>query len=222
MPKDTLDPNRKLVHDFQSGRISRRQFLAAVTAMMGATAVAAVPAFAAPKPTTFSRARRQGEPTLMIYAASQDIATIDPFDRTDYSIGAVMRQMYDRLFRFEGGWPQPVDPGLAQSWSASEDASEWTVVITDQAVFHDGTPVTSADVVFSYQATLRAQKPRSSLLSVSSTWTASLLPTPPPSSLSSRRPMARSTASSPSSKRLSPIWRCAKPTKPMATTARHG
>jgi peptide/nickel transport system substrate-binding protein len=165
MSKNTLDPNRKLVQDFQTGRISRRQFLAAVTAMMGAATVAAVPAFAAPKPLGLARARRQAEPTLMIYAASQDIATIDPFDRTDYSIGAVMRQMYDRLFRFEGGWPAPVDPGLAQTWSASEDASEWTFTITDKAVFHDGTPLTSADVVFSYQATLRAQKPRSSLLS---------------------------------------------------------
>ena len=27
MPKNTIDPNHKLVHDFKTGRISRRQFL---------------------------------------------------------------------------------------------------------------------------------------------------------------------------------------------------
>lgn len=50
----------------------------------------------------------------MIYGGAQDIATIDPYDRTDYSINVLMRQLYDRLFRFEGGWPQPVEPGLVQ------------------------------------------------------------------------------------------------------------
>jgi peptide/nickel transport system substrate-binding protein len=73
--------------------------------------------------------------------------------------------MYDRLFRFEGGWPQPVEPGLCQKWGASDDAREWTFTLTDKAKFHDGTPVTAEHVAYSYQRTLRAQKQRSSLLS---------------------------------------------------------
>ena len=164
MAQTPTNPARKLLAEFEAGRISRRQFLTAFAALSGVAAIGAVPAIAKPAPYTRSK-RAQGEPVVMIYGGSQDIATIDPFDRTDYSIGAVMRQMYDRLFRFEGGWPQPVEPGLCTEWSASDDASEWTFTITDQAVFHDGTPLTSADVVFSYQAALRAQKQRSSLLS---------------------------------------------------------
>ncbi|MBI1257799.1 MAG: hypothetical protein GC204_10045 [Chloroflexi bacterium] len=168
MSKNTIDPARKLLAEFESGRISRRQFLAGFSALAGAAALSTVPIAAAKNiPTTqaASALRQTIEPKVMIYGASQDIATIDPSDRTDYSIAAIMRQIYDRLFRFEGGWPQPVEPGLAQTWSASDDASVWTFTITDKAKFHDGSPLTSADVVYSYQRTLRAQKQRSSLLS---------------------------------------------------------
>ena len=123
-------------------------------------------AFAAPnflpqdsmKLTNVLSPAKQADGKVLVYGASQDVATIDPSDRVDYSINAVMRQMYDRLFRFEGGWPQPVEPGLCQKWSASDDAKEWTFEITDQAKFHDGSALTADDVVYSYQRTLRAQK----------------------------------------------------------------
>ena len=39
-------------------------------------------------------------------------------------------------------------PGLAERWSSSEDGATWTVVLRDDAVWHDGEPVTSADVAF--------------------------------------------------------------------------
>ena len=164
MRKKTFDPTHKLVSDFQAGRLSRRQFLAGLGALTGSALLSSVPAIAAPSVRSALRAKRQPEPQILIYGGSQDIATIDPSDRIDYSINAIMRQLYDRLFRFEGGWPQPVEPGLAQTWSASDDASVWTFTITDQAKFHDGSPLTADDVVYSYQRTLRAQKQRSSLL----------------------------------------------------------
>src|SRR5262249_37677192 len=75
------------------------------------------------------------------------------------------RQLYDRLFRFEGGWPQPVEPGLCAKYEASPDSREWTFHLTDKAKFHDGTPVTAESVAYSYQRTLRFKKQRSSLLS---------------------------------------------------------
>jgi len=168
MSKNTIDPARKLLAEFEAGRISRRQFLVGFSALAGAAALAVVPTVAAKNAPVAERsvaaARRAVTPKVMIYGGSQDIATIDPSDRTDYSINAIMRQIYDRLFRFEGGWPQPVEQGLAQKWSPSADASEWTFTITDKAKFHDGSALTAADVVYSYQRTLRAQKQRSSLL----------------------------------------------------------
>lgn len=165
-----FDPTRNLIADFQMGRINRRQFLQMVAAMStGAMLAACAPAGqSAPAPAASSAgsgaAAGSLEPKLLIYGGAQDIATIDPSDRSDYSIGAISRQLYDRLFRFEGGWPQPVEPGLCQKWSASADAREWTFQITDKAKFHDGTPLTAEDVAYSYQRTLRFQKQRSSLL----------------------------------------------------------
>ena len=163
MKRRLQNPTQALVADFQSGRISRRQFLQTLAMLSGGVALAAC-APAAPAAPPAASSAGGITPQVMIYGGSQDIASIDPSDRTDYSIDAVMRQMYDRLFRFEGGWPQPIEPGLAQEWSASEDAREWTFQITDQAKFHDGTPLTAEDVAYSYQRTLRAQKQRASLL----------------------------------------------------------
>ncbi len=45
------------------------------------------------------------------------------------------------------GFPQPA---LAESWTYSEDGLTMRVVLRDDALWHDGQPVTSADVAFTY------------------------------------------------------------------------
>ena len=42
-------------------------------------------------------------------------------------------------------------PELATDWSVAEDGTTWTMHIRDDAVFHDGEPVTAEDVAFSIQ-----------------------------------------------------------------------
>ena len=42
-------------------------------------------------------------------------------------------------------------PDLAARWATSEDGKEWTFELRDDAYWHDGTPVTAADVVFTIQ-----------------------------------------------------------------------
>lgn len=166
-----------------AGRISRRQFLilalraggvAAIHALLAACGAspAATPTprpssgtpTAVLKPSETATLAPALEPRVLIYAGGQDIPTVDPSDRTDYSIGAVTRQLYDRLFRFEGGWPQPVESGLCVRFEGSEDAREWVFYLTDKAKFHDGTPVTAEAVKFSYERTLRMQKQRANVL----------------------------------------------------------
>src|ERR1700690_4336195 len=157
MPKSTPDFTHQLVSDFRSGKISRRQFLGILAAMTGGAAVAATMPVAVQSThsrgslsmaSPVNRLRRAITPQTLIYGAAQDIATIDPSDRTDYSILAMSRQIYDRLFRFEGGWPQPVEPGLALTHEVSDDAKQWTFHLTDKAKFHDGSPLTAEDVVY--------------------------------------------------------------------------
>ncbi len=165
-----------LLDRYLRGELSRRDFLRTVLAVGGLSAAQAILAACAPAPppsgggqagpgpTAQAGAPTGSEPQVLIYAAGQDIPTIDPSDRTDYSIGAVSRQLYDRLFRFEGGWPQPIEPCLCERYEGSDDATEWIFYLTDRAVFHNGDPVTAEAVVYSYQRTLRFQKQRSSVI----------------------------------------------------------
>ncbi|MEC4612236.1 ABC transporter substrate-binding protein [Tsukamurella tyrosinosolvens] len=44
-----------------------------------------------------------------------------------------------------------VAPRLAKSWEQSQDGRTWTFTIADGATFHDGSPVTADDVVWSLQ-----------------------------------------------------------------------
>src|SRR5882757_8928230 len=113
------------------GRISRRDFVRGAAAIGGLTALQALlTACAAPSPVpnaapttaalaatpvppgatqlTATQATSKLAPQKLVYAGGQDAPTIDPSDRTDYSIGALSMQVYDRLFRYEGGWPQPI------------------------------------------------------------------------------------------------------------------
>lgn len=47
---------------------------------------------------------------------------------------------------------QELEPWLAESWAASPDGLEWTIRLRRGVRFSDGTPFTSADVVFAFRA----------------------------------------------------------------------
>src|SRR5690625_7669595 len=56
-------------------------------------------------------------------------------------------QLFASLLRYDDEWnPQPY---LATEWAWSEDGKTFTVKLRDDAVFHDGEPITSEDVAFS-------------------------------------------------------------------------
>jgi peptide/nickel transport system substrate-binding protein len=57
------------------------------------------------------------------------------------------------------GRPQPY---LAKSWDVSEDGLTVTLNLVENAVFHDGTPITSEDVAFSVD-TIKAHHPFKSM-----------------------------------------------------------
>jgi peptide/nickel transport system substrate-binding protein len=62
--------------------------------------------------------------------------------------------------RYDEDWtPQPY---LAKSWDVSEDGLTVTLNLVDNAVFHDGTPITSEDVAFSVD-TIKAHHPFKSM-----------------------------------------------------------
>lgn len=59
-------------------------------------------------------------------------------------------QLFASLLRYDDQWnPQPY---LAESWEWSDDQKSFIVHLREDAVFHDGHPITSEDVAFSIMA----------------------------------------------------------------------
>ena len=70
-------------------------------------------------------------------------------------------QIFASPLRYDDNWnPQPY---LAKSWEVSPDGLSVTLKLIDNALFHDGKPVTSEDVAFSIM-TIKANHPFQSML----------------------------------------------------------
>ena len=70
-------------------------------------------------------------------------------------------QLFASPLRFDDKWnPHPY---LAESWKLAEDGMSLTLNLRKNAVFHDGKPVTSADVAFSIMA-IKANHPFQTML----------------------------------------------------------
>lgn len=70
-------------------------------------------------------------------------------------------QLFASPLRFDDKWnPQPY---LAEKWSLAEDGKSLTLNLRKDAVFHDGKPVTSADVAFSIMA-IKANHPFTTMM----------------------------------------------------------
>ncbi|MFF8187126.1 ABC transporter substrate-binding protein [Microbacterium sp. NPDC016588] len=88
-----------------------------------------------------------GERTLHV-ARSESFDGWDPDKAAAYSTYQTLQGVLEPLLRFAPEGDQ-LEPGLATAWSYDADALTWTFTVRDDAMFSDGTPLTSADVVFS-------------------------------------------------------------------------
>ncbi|MFC2009236.1 ABC transporter substrate-binding protein [Chloroflexota bacterium] len=82
------------------------------------------------------------------------VGTTKPFKTTnrfaDYWYGVLSNlTTHDSLIKL-GPDMTPV-PWLAESWTISDDSTEFTFTIVDNAIWHDGTPLTAGDVAFSVE-----------------------------------------------------------------------
>ncbi len=91
----------------------------------------------------------------LIFAARQDIDTLDPHITSRAATRKILIQVTDTLTVIN---PQDgsVQPGLAESWEASADAKTYTLKLKKNVKFHDGTPFDAAAVKFSFD---RMQEP---------------------------------------------------------------
>jgi peptide/nickel transport system substrate-binding protein len=91
----------------------------------------------------------QDAPKTFTFGEFGDPVQLDAAVVTDGISFRVIRQGCETLLAFEPGTTRP-GPGLAQSWSVSDDGLVWTMQLQEGATFHDGTPFNAESVVWNF------------------------------------------------------------------------
>ncbi|MEO7117952.1 MAG: ABC transporter substrate-binding protein, partial [Candidatus Limnocylindrales bacterium] len=82
---------------------------------------------------------------------------LNPFQTTSGMGYSLLADRYDLLVGF--GEDLSAAPGLAETWSISDDGLVWTYAIRDGATWQDGQPVTAEDVRFTFQYIIDSHDP---------------------------------------------------------------
>ncbi len=84
---------------------------------------------------------------------ASDITTIDPALAYDTSSISAIQMIYTGLVQLDDKFQ--IHPQIAQSWQLSSDGQTWTFHLKPNLKFSDGTPLTSADVIYSIDRALQ-------------------------------------------------------------------
>ena len=87
----------------------------------------------------------------LIIARDIDIQTLDPQRSFCDTCQIYLTATYQTLIGIDPNDPSVQVPRLATDWSANDDSTEFTFNLNPDAVFADGTPVTAADVKWSWE-----------------------------------------------------------------------
>ena len=131
-------------------RFTRRHTLA--LALLGTATALALPASAQEQP------KRGG--TLVI-ASTQTPRHLNGAVQSGIATAMPSTQIFASPLRFDDNWN--AQPYLAETWKLADDGKSLTLNLRRNAVFHDGKPVTSADVAFSIMA-IKANHPFQTML----------------------------------------------------------
>jgi peptide/nickel transport system substrate-binding protein len=114
-------------------------------------AVAALAALAAAAIATGATTGPSAPTATLVVDRSFEIKTADPQRAFEPTAAIVDRGIYDTLFTYNGGDVAHPVPLLVRSWSVSNGAKTYVFNLRRNVHFADGTPLTAADVVFSYR-----------------------------------------------------------------------
>ena len=116
-----------------------------------AAAPAAEEGAAAPAPETADAAEEPGAGSdTLVIAIAEDTASYDPQRAFETLPSIVHKATYQTLVTFPADSVETVIPDLAASWEISDDGTVYTFTLAEGRTFSDGSPVTAADVVFSF------------------------------------------------------------------------
>ena len=84
---------------------------------------------------------------LLRWAAQNDILTLDPHSQNHATTHAIMQYTYEGLVRYTKDYQ--IEPCLATSWDKISE-TQFRFHLRKGVKFHDGSPFTADDVVFSF------------------------------------------------------------------------
>ncbi len=89
----------------------------------------------------------------LVIALGADVQYLDPFLTSSMTDDCITYEIYEGLVRraTDDDEDKTPKPWVATEWEISEDGMEYTFKLRDDVVFHNGTPMTSDDVVFSME-----------------------------------------------------------------------
>ena len=88
------------------------------------------------------------------WAAQNDILTLDPHSQNHSTTHSLIQHAYEGLVRYTKDFQ--VEPCLATSWQQISP-TQWRFTLRKGVKFHDGSPFTADDVVFSYGRIIQPQ-----------------------------------------------------------------
>jgi peptide/nickel transport system substrate-binding protein len=102
--------------------------------------------------------------TLVIADMIDDIVSLDPAESFEFSGQDALENVYDRLIQIRPATNFVLEPGLAESWSVSEDGKTYTFKMKEGIKFNSGNPVTAEDAAWSLQRVVKLNKTPSFIL----------------------------------------------------------
>ncbi len=112
---------------------------------------------ATPAPTSVPATPSATAKTFTVSWVSTDVSTLDPHVCGSSDCQTFVRNIYESLVQYKYGTTD-IEAGLAESWDVSDDGLNWTFTLRKGLTFSDGSPVTTADVIYSCERLSGMQK----------------------------------------------------------------
>ena len=130
----------------------RVRVIGAVAALLTALAPAAARAADSPSPS----ASGSTAPKVLTVGVVNDVDSLNPFVGFLVESYEVWGLMYDTLTGY-GADDFSAVPGLAESWTTSEDGTTWTYTIRSGVTWSDGEPLTARDAAYTFNRILEGE-----------------------------------------------------------------
>jgi peptide/nickel transport system substrate-binding protein len=99
-------------------------------------------------PVAWGQTPKQGGSAVVTF--NNDLTTLDPQVGYDWQNWSVIKSIFDGLMDYKPGTTE-LEPDLAKEYTVSDDGLTYTFKLRDGIKFHNGRPVTSADVKYSLE-----------------------------------------------------------------------